>query len=112
MPFEVQLGSMHGHINTQVLDPAGVAPITIIRLTDAWQLEVNWSLHGPLVPMIDGDWRVTAYLESMGPGPEISLGTVNVDIGSGGTPIPLVWNIPTPLTLAPAFPVQRVPTSS
>ena len=104
MPFEVELGAMHGHISTAVLDPAGVNPRTIIKMTDPWRLRVDWSLHGPLVPMIDGDWRVTAYLESMGPGPEITLGTAVIDIGSGGTPDALGLEYQHTFNLAPNTP--------
>lgn len=60
----------HGHIQANICDPNGTPASSIISMTDAWRLEVNWQVHGVFVPSICGKWKVTAYLESLGPGPE------------------------------------------
>lgn len=86
--FEANIGTLHGHINTAVTDPHGVAPTNVINLQNDWHLSVEWQLHGAAVPMIAGKWRVQAYLELMGPGPDILVVNDVVDIASGGTPDP------------------------
>ena len=78
MPFEPQLPGpyqylFHGHIQTQVSDPQGTPAATVISMTDEWHLEVTWQLHGIFVPLLCGIWHVRAYLESIGPGPELII---------------------------------------
>lgn len=78
MPFEPQFPSQylhlfHGHIQLKVTDPTGQLPSTIISLQDPWKLEVSWQLHGMLVGNMGGTWHVRAYVESIGPGPEILI---------------------------------------
>ena len=84
MPFEPQFpdafsGYFHGDIQTQVSDPHGIAPTTIISMQDDWHLKVDWQVNGSLVPSICGKWHVRAYLESMGPGPEILVANRDIE---------------------------------
>lgn len=60
----------HGHMQAKVSDPNGTPASTIISMTDAWKLDVSWQVHGLFVPSICGKWKITAFLESIGPGPE------------------------------------------
>lgn len=83
MQFEPQLPGpyqylFHGHLQTQVSDPEGTPSSTIISLTDRWNLTVSWQVHGLFVPSIGGKWQIRAYLESIGPGPELEV--VNEDV--------------------------------
>jgi hypothetical protein len=89
MVFEPQFPStyswlFHGHLQTQVLDPHGQPASTIIAKDDDFHLKVSWQLHGTLVPALCGKWHVTAFLESIGPGPEykVPLGDYDMDKSS------------------------------
>lgn len=88
MPFEPQLPGpyqhlFHGHIQTQVTDPEGTPASTIISMTDRWSLTVRWQVHGLFVPSIGGKWRIRAYLESIGPGPELEVARADVAMTGG-----------------------------
>lgn len=88
MPFEPQLPGpyqhlFHGHIQTQVTDPDGTPASTIISMTDRWSLTVRWQVHGLFVPSIGGKWRIRAYLESIGPGPELEVARADVAMTGG-----------------------------
>lgn len=68
--------------------PTGGLPNHVINPERAFTVRVNWEVTGVLAPLWlaaleDSDWRVSCFAESMGPGPEIELGTVNVDADSG-----------------------------
>jgi len=62
-----------------VLDPAlpGHVPNLVLDPTKDFQIEVSWRLNGTEVPprlnACQDRWVVTAYAESMGPGPEVIL---------------------------------------
>jgi hypothetical protein len=62
-----------------VLDPAlpGHVPNLVIDSTKPFQIEVKWRLSGSEVPprlnACRDRWIVTAYAESIGPGPEVIL---------------------------------------
>lgn len=68
-------GMITGSLDVSVLDPNGVAPRNIIRVTDPWQLHVDWHITGEIVGMLAGKWHLTAYLERMGPGSDLTLPT-------------------------------------
>jgi len=76
MPFEVSsplAGLLQGNIRAYVTEVGGVAPTTLIRTDQDALIFVEWSLDGPLTEFICGSWCVAAYLESIGPGPEVQL---------------------------------------
>lgn len=62
-----------------VLDPAlpGHVPNLVLDPAKPFGIEVKWQLKGTEVPprlnACGDDWVVTAYAESMGPGPELIL---------------------------------------
>ena len=83
MPFEPSLPGpydvlFHGHMQAQVTDPHGTPAPTIISLTDDWHLQVSWQVHGAFVASIGGKWQIRAYLESVGPGPEVLVASRDV----------------------------------
>lgn len=45
----------------------------IIPVTLEWEMHVEWSLTSAKEDMLEGNWAVQANLESIGPGPELSL---------------------------------------
>lgn len=78
-----------GDITAQVLDPAGITPPEkIIRENDPWAVKANWHIQGPVAPIVGGDWKVSVYAESMGPGAEANLGSQNVAVNSAPPPSP------------------------
>jgi hypothetical protein len=50
-----------------------IQPTTIIRTDQEWFVHLKWELRGSLVAMVDGEWHIQAYLESMGTGFEGEL---------------------------------------
>jgi len=62
-----------GSIGADIVEFGGVKPTTIIRTDTDWAIRIKWSLTGTLAPLICGEWCVHAFLESMGPGPELRL---------------------------------------
>ncbi|MEZ4868367.1 MAG: hypothetical protein R3C14_43970 [Caldilineaceae bacterium] len=83
--FETVFGTLlTGTIDTQVEDPAGInPPANIIQTDDPWDVKVDWSISGVAAPFLGGDWKVTVYVESIGPGPEQQVGTTaNVPLAS------------------------------
>ncbi len=86
MPFEPDIpGYMSGGIRTTVQDPAGLQPHThIIRLSDAWAIRVQWDISGGGVSGLAPTalWHVRAYLESIGPGNEFEVATLDEPLGA------------------------------
>lgn len=81
MPFEPQIPNyLSGTFNTKVTDPHGVDAGTIISMTDDWHLQVSWKVQGTLVPLVCGKWHIRAYLESIGPGPEVLVANRTIDM--------------------------------
>lgn len=90
------VGFMEGQFTSvAVTSPAGFpAPAATNRVIDPRQpftIDLTWQLNGQLVPLwlaaLGGDWSISAYAESMGPGPEIILGQDTLAV-SAGTPVP------------------------
>ena len=76
--FEPQLPPfLSGAIDTQVHDTGG-APINIVRLSDPWHVHIQWNVTGSIVPLINGTWHIKVYAESMGPGAEMEVGSLDV----------------------------------
>jgi hypothetical protein len=79
--FEPDLGVLlNGEFTgTTVLDPAlpGHVPNLVLDPTKPFRIEVKWRLTGTEVPprlnACRDNWIVTAYAESVGPGPEVIL---------------------------------------
>jgi hypothetical protein len=75
-----------GDFSALVLDPNGVAPISIIRTTDAFVVRCTIRIDsGAIMLLPTASWNIRLFLESVGPGPEVQ---VNVP----ARVIPVVWN--------------------
>ena len=77
--------ALTGTIAVSVLDPTVGAypPPSIVQRDHAWQIQVNWTISGPAALGLGGDWKVRAFLESVGPGYEGQAGpTVTVPLAS------------------------------
>ena len=73
MPFETPKIELLGQISAKVRDDAGVAPALIIKAGSPWSVDIEWEMTGTNWQMIAGNWHVHVNLESIGPGPELSL---------------------------------------
>jgi hypothetical protein len=90
------------NLEVEVFDVGGNSPTTIIRTSQAWQIQADWEAVGVAVAFYGAvNFTVDAYLESIGPGAEVRLGpvagaivpgTVNynavIPVVAGNPPIP------------------------
>jgi hypothetical protein len=92
---------------TTVLDPDGT-PNNILEESLGGRVRVDWAFSGPgrflLTPTL---FQVNLYAESIGPGPEKLVGTVNVP-GSAHTPGP-TWNFTATVPIPPAPSANSLP---
>ncbi len=80
--FEPQLAPfLSGSCDTQVHD-TNLQPLNIVRLSDAWHVHVQWNIKGSIVPLINGTWHVKVYVESIGPGPEMEVASMDVPVNA------------------------------
>jgi hypothetical protein len=63
-----------------ILDNTGVPPREVLQSGVPFQVAVHWEVPAPVVPLINGtdSFRLRAYAESIGPGPEVQLGELVV----------------------------------
>lgn len=69
-------GGLDGTVEAVFIeDTPRVRETNIIFTDEQWHAHVTWDVHGPLVnaPLDPSEWRLQMYLESIGPGPELSL---------------------------------------
>ena len=58
------------NLKATVFEVGGDAPTNIIHTDQAWYVEVEWEITGPLIRHFCGTWHVSVNLESIGPGSE------------------------------------------
>jgi hypothetical protein len=89
-PTSPTSGAIEGEFTRLVIteQPAIGDGNAVVNRTESFDIDVDWHVFGNLTPIWLGalsrttpDWVVTAYAESLGPGPELSLGSVNVPVG-------------------------------
>jgi len=80
MPFETPFSSSNfdGTISATVHEHTGsgdqpAPPTTIIRTNNPWAVNVRWQTTGLATGMIDGEWHLHVFLESIGPGADLTL---------------------------------------
>ncbi|MCB0872100.1 MAG: hypothetical protein H6531_00385 [Actinobacteria bacterium] len=88
-------------LDVAVLDPAipGHVPNLVLDPRRDYRISVKWRIYGSDVPLylaaLSSEWRVNAYAESMGPGPEVRVATdtINVSAGTNDATVPFgkVW---------------------
>lgn len=59
--------------SVEVLDPLGQLPTSVIAANQQFRLRVKWNVPNPLDDYLGGQFRLRAFAESMGPGPEVQL---------------------------------------
>ncbi len=88
MPFErmpgVELEVTNFDIRVVELplaSPPAAMPQTVIKTSQPWAIQVNWTVIGIARPIITGNWHVEAYLECRGPGVDVEVGEGNYAMG-------------------------------
>ena len=83
--FEVEFPPfLSGTMGVRVAE-VGELPSRIIDINDDVDIDVDWSLTGPLQRFICGSWDLDIYVESIGPGPEFELADVeNIQVDPTG----------------------------
>lgn len=57
-------------------------PNRVIDRNVGCNVRIDWHLSGTLQSLIAGTWTVRAFVESMGPGPEMQIGSAIVPLGA------------------------------
>ncbi len=60
-------------ITSAQIQETGLAPSTVLHVGLAFRIHVVWNVSGQAWAWINGQWDLHAYLELMGPGPELML---------------------------------------
>jgi hypothetical protein len=93
MPIEAPGLSGTGPTLT-VVDPSG-APSNILDADQPFQIVVDWSISASTALTLgSGNWSVSVYAESQGPGPERQVGTTVTVPLTGGTNFSATVNVP------------------
>jgi hypothetical protein len=88
-PFQVPLGTeaaYSGQVDANVFElasPDTAVPTHHIRTTQDWGVSVNWTASGAMVPFLVDEFRVSLYIESIGPGADTVRGPVVVNTMAG-----------------------------
>ena len=82
MPFEFPPALTGSGPAVQVLDPGG-APNTIIQRQDPFVIRTQFSINQPGASLLGGQWQLRAYVESIGPGQEVQVGTAALNVAAG-----------------------------
>lgn len=79
--FEVEFPStlLSGTISADVHE-VNEPPSHIIDINDPWIVDIDWTLSGSVLPMVNGTWCIDGYMESMGPGTDFELPNEPPDI--------------------------------
>lgn len=80
MTLECPVGAPHlsGDVAALVVLDPGLPPTTIIKMSDPFNVQVEWHIEGGLVPMLGGNWHINVFCESIGKGFEGQLGAEKV----------------------------------
>jgi hypothetical protein len=82
-------------VTGEVIDTDG-DPSLVLDVNFPFTFQLDWTLKGSLPPLINGFFHVDAYAESMGPGPEIQLGSYDGPVSIPSTPYVLRTSISVP----------------
>ena len=84
LTFEAPLGTFNGTGQANIVDP-GINPMTIIDVTAAWSVQVEWTLAGNFpVSWLLGNWRIQAFLERVGPDPDLIVNAAPLTVPFSG----------------------------
>lgn len=72
---------LNGSLTATIIDPDG-SPNLVLERTRSFSIKVDWTIQGIIAPGLGGDWQLRAFVESIGPGPEMAIGTANLPLSS------------------------------
>jgi hypothetical protein len=84
-PIQTPVLTLTGSIDKVDLLDSGLAPNTVIDVSDKFTVHVEWSVHGSSLPYLGGEWVVRALVESMGAGFEGQIGSTMIVPLNGGS---------------------------
>ena len=73
-----------GGVTATVLDNNG-APATVLEAGDPFTVHADWTISPLAALLLGGQWELTAYVESIGPGPEQQVGPTVIVPLTGAT---------------------------
>jgi hypothetical protein len=73
---------MGGQLFANVVIDHDQPPTTVIKTTDHFHVLVHWHITGTAATTLGGDFTVKVFAESIGPGPEVQLGSVVVPVSA------------------------------
>lgn len=68
-------------------------PAVILHVGRPFSIEAEWTIEALAAVLLGGEWEVSAYVESIGPGPEQLVGTTTVAL-TGATSYNAVVTVP------------------
>jgi hypothetical protein len=71
-----------GTFNALVLDNNG-APSTVLEAGQEIHIRAEWTIDNISALLLGGEWEVSVYVESIGPGPEMLIGSERVPVDGG-----------------------------
>ncbi len=71
--------ALNGSINPVLIQDPDVLPITIVKATDPFKIQVKWNINGTALTVMDGKFNVTAFFEHIGK--ENPGGATDADFG-------------------------------
>ena len=78
--FETSYPGVTGTISAVAANGLGLLDVSpsenIIRTDQPWEVSLNWTVTGLVVPAMAGDFHLTVYLEALGPGLDEDLPNV------------------------------------
>jgi len=75
---------LNGSFSAAVLDNNGV-PTNVLEAAQPFTITTSWKVSALAALLLGGEWRVSAYVESIGPGPEQQVGPTETVLLNGGT---------------------------
>jgi hypothetical protein len=82
MPIEWGGINLQSSLSNAVVDNTN-APSTVLDANNAFTVNISWSVPVTLAPFLGGQFRLRVYAESMGPGPEVQIGSKTVAVAPG-----------------------------
>lgn len=95
-----------GEFTATVQDNNG-APATVLEAGQIINISVSWTISPLAALLLGGQWEVSAYVESMGPGPEQQVGPTRILPLNGNTAFADTITVP-----ANTLPNNPVPPNS
>jgi hypothetical protein len=71
-----------GNFFAEVQDNNG-SPTDVLEATRPIRVQTNWRISPLAALLLGGQWTVTVYVESIGPGPEQSVGSATIAVNGG-----------------------------